>query len=925
MTFRILILLLVSVKAFTQNVTQLTGDEPTVDVLKTAEIFVTEQDKISLIEVQKAIFKRIEDSVIKEPYQVAWVRFSLQNTSNQPIIKKLRLFDGWCERVNVYSQSLADVPFWINNRAGYMMPQDSMYNSAVENIGTLKPPYEATIELNANETRNYYIKYTKKYRPFLELNLDLQSVERASYAVLQEAKGFWATAAFVGMLAFFASFYLLYYFIIKDVAYLYYSLFGFSMIFGATVMDDYVPFYYQLLYQDNTFLQPWIYLSAGSLSIILYIQFTRSYLNSTKRYPLFDKFLLAVMSYGLVTTIIILINFGYNGRQFSLYIPFAGFMALVGATYITQIILIIRKGNTSDMFLLVGISLLLICLLPSQLKELLFPDEYYYKEPLIGTLSVLQLGTILEMLVFALGLSYRTKQLKEKKTQLEALDKLKSKFFTDISHEFRTPLMLIKSPIERLRKGLTSASDVQLATLAENNADKLLDMVTKILDLAKFEVKQMKINRQLVDIVSLAKRIFASFESLAVSKGITFSFESDENSLETAVDVEKIETVLSNLITNAVKYTNEGGAIKLQVSKNKHEVQLSLSDTGIGISENQLDKVFNRFYQKGEHTSSFGIGLALVKELVTLHYGKIHVTSTLGKGSTFTVNLPILTKDYEPKEITVVPRKVLDAPVKVETSEKLERVRGWHLLIVEDNEEVRQFMKLQLIEKYKVSESVNGSEGIRKAKKLQPDLIISDVMMPNTDGYSLTQTLKNDILTSHIPIILLTAKAGQPDKNEGLSVGADAYLTKPYDFSELELRIENLIKLREELRKRFADVVQVKPEEVSVSSVDTEFMEQLVAIVEKHMSNEDFSVEMLSEEIGMSSRNLNRKLQALLNTSTTDFIKTVRLQRAADLLRQNTGTISEIAFQTGFRSAAYFSTSFKKHFGISPKNYTQQT
>jgi signal transduction histidine kinase/DNA-binding response OmpR family regulator len=924
MVVRLLILLLFSGHAFSQGITQLAGDERSISLLQAAEIHLLENDSKSLTAIQQVPFGSIKDSVIKEPYQIAWVRFSLQNTSNQPLIKKLRFFDSWCERVDIYSNSPEDRTVWLHDKAGYMMPQDSIgtgYND--ENV--FRSPQQIVIRLAAKQTCDYYIKYTKRYRPFLELNLNLQSVEVAAYKEVQEAKGFWSTAAFVGMLAFFASFYLLYFFIIKDVAYLYYALFGFSMIFGATVMDDYVPFYYQLLYQDNTSLQPWVYLSSGSLSIILYIQFTRSYLNSVRRYPFFDKFLKFVMAYGFVTTVIILINFAYNNRQFSPYLPFAGFMAVVGITYIIQIILIIRKGNRSDMFLLVGISLLLACLLPTQLKELFFPDDYYYKKPLINTFSVLQLGTILEMLVFALGLSYRTKQLKEKKIRLEALDKLKSKFFTDISHEFRTPLMLIKSPIERLRKGLTSKTDLQLATLAENNADKLLDMVSKILDLAKLEAEQMEIHRELVNIVSFTKRVFFSFESLAATKNISFQFQSGENTVENAVDVEKIETVLSNLITNAVKYTKTGGKITLEITKSNDGVQINLTDTGIGIPENQLDKVFDRFYQKGENQSSFGIGLALVKELVSLHNGKVSVKSTVGEGSTFTINLPIITKGHAVKARKVELEEKSPSLSKVPLPKKISHVQGKHILVVEDNDEVRQFIKLQLSEKYKVSEAVNGSEGTRMAKNIQPDLIISDVMMPNMDGYSLTQTLKTDILTSHIPIILLTAKAGQPDKNEGLSSGADAYLTKPYDLNELELRIENLIKLREELRKRFADVVQVKPTEVSVSSMDTELMEKLIAIVEKNMSNEDFSVEMLSEEVGMSSRNLNRKLQALLNTSPTDFIKTVRLQRAADLLKQNAGSIAEIAFQTGFRSAAYFSTSFKKHFGISPKNYTERT
>lgn len=929
---RLALFLFLSQQVFSQSIPVQLLSDGSENLQKYAEICMLNFDNKSITAVQNIAFTQVTDSLVAEPFQVVWIRFTLQNATDEPLIKKLRLFDGWCERVDIYSRTVGKNTSWEHVKAGYMLPQDSI--DVIHNkSGSFKPPYQSTVFLKANETREYYLKYSKLYRPFLELNLDLQSVELAAQEEIREAKGFWSTAAFVGMLAFFASFYLLYYFIIKDIAYLYYALFGFSMIFGATVMDEYISFYYQLLYQHNTTLQPWVYLTAGSTSVVLYTQFTRTYLNSPKRYHHFDKFLLFVMAFGIITTLIISANFYFNLRQFSPYIPFAGFMALVAITYITQIILILKKGNSSDMFLLVGISLLLACLLPSQLKELFFPDEYYYKKPLYGTLSVLQLGTILEMLVFALGLSYRTKQLKEKKMQLESLDKLKTKFFTDISHEFRTPLMLIKSPLEQLRKGLISNVDKELARLAERNADKLLAMVSKILDLSKIEADKMEVNREIIDITILAKGIFFSFESLATTKSIRLSYESNVSKMEMALDVEKVETILTNLITNAIKYTNSSGEITLRLDQIGNEAVLSVRDTGIGISTNELDKVFDRFYQKGESGSSFGIGLALVKELVLLHGGKIMVESKVAEGSTFIVHLPIINTGYEirkktaaPSELNVPIPPISDATSKIvplgeTTAQTVEK----HLLIVEDNEDVRKFIELQLADKYKITTAIDGAEGIRKAKKIQPDLIISDVMMPKTDGYSLTHTLKNDILTSHIPIILLTAKAGQVDKNDGLSAGADAYLTKPYDLQELILRIDNLIKLRHELRNRFAETVQVKPAEVSGNSVDTEFLEKLIAIVEHNMSNEDFSVDMLSDEIGMSSRNLNRKLQALLNTTPTDFIKSIRLQRAADLLSQNSGTIAEIAFQTGFRTAAYFSSSFKKHFGISPKNYTHRT
>lgn len=919
MPLRLLLLLILCQQSIAQVAVEISPNSASeVSILKMAYIATFEEDAKDVNTIQEATFRPITDSLVKEPFQYAWVKFEIENISSDSIERKLRLFSGWCEQVDIYSRKANTNESWDFSKAGYMIRVDSLDHDYPHFV----PPYLINIKLAGKEKRIYYLKYHKVYRQFLELSLKLYSNSEAAEVKVTETKDYWATMAFMGMILVLSVFNLLYFFILKDDAYLWYSLFGFSMIFGATVMDDYNSLYYQLFFQHNTSLFPWVYLCAGSVSSVLYMQFSRSFLNSKQRYPILDKILIATMVIGLAALAIVCYIFVISDRQFSPYLPFAGFMALMGVLYVIQITSVLREKSIADLFLVIGIGLLLLCILPDQLKELFFPNEYYFKKPIFGSLTVLQMGTLLEMIVFALGLGYRTRQLKRDKKQLEAMDKLKSKFFTDISHEFRTPLALIKGPLQQIRKKLSSPADQRLAELAEKHADKLLEMVNQILDLSKIESNNVTLQPVITDLLVLSKGLFFSFESLAFAKEIVLTFESKEVSIPMDLDIQKMETVLTNLISNAIKYTNNGGKISLSVERVSDEVILTLKDTGIGISQNDLEKVFDRFFQKSDDSTSFGIGLALTKELVQLHGGEINVSSQKGAGSSFVIKLPITTNS-----------KVLESKQYKKPSTKKEESNqriiggtdGSHVLIVEDNADVRTFVELQLSENYSVSVAENGIEGIKKAKNLQPDIIISDVMMPGKDGYGLTQTLKNDILTSHIPIILLTAKAGQTDKMEGLSAGADAYLTKPVDFEELQIRIENLIRLRKELRTRFAEKVQINPSEVSSNSVDTEFMEKLIAIIESNMSDESFSIEQMSAEIGLSSRQLNRKLQSLINQTPIDLLKSMRLQRAADLISQNAGSIAEIAFQTGFRSAAYFSTSFKNYFGKSPKSFNNRT
>lgn len=373
-------------------------------------------------------------------------------------------------------------------------------------------------------------------------------------------------------------------------------------------------------------------------------------------------------------------------------------------------------------------------------------------------------------------------------------------------------------------------------------------------------------------------------------------------------------------------------------------IQITVSDTGIGIPSDRLDKVFDRFYQVDdsytrEHEGS-GIGLALTKELVDLHHGKIEVRSELNKGTTFTVYLPLGKEHFKPEEIVdkLSESSELSESLKLtpeeQPSESSELSEGFVassprkalplVLIVEDNRDMRSYLQDCLASNYRVIEAVDGADGLHRATDKIPDLIISDVMMPRMDGFQMCERVKSDERTSHIPVILLTARATAESKIKGLELGADDYLIKPFDRAELQVRVRNLIEQRRKLRERFSRDISLPPKEIAVTSYDEKFLLRAIAIIEQHLSNPDFDVTILTREIGMSRMQLHRKLRALTNQSTNKFIRSLRLKKAADLLNQKYGNVAQIAYEVGFNNPAYFAECFRKQFGKLPSEYVRE-
>lgn len=541
-----------------------------------------------------------------------------------------------------------------------------------------------------------------------------------------------------------------------------------------------------------------------------------------------------------------------------------------------------------------------------------------------------QIGLLLFSGFLFFGLFDRVTALRKKNEQFRELNALKTRFFTNLSHEFRTPLTLMMGPLQQLLEDQPEPKERQLLEIAFRNAHNQLQLVNELLELSRLEADKMTLRASKQDVVPFIRGLVFAFESLAHDRDIDLSVHSDQPSIELYFEMGRLEKVMNNLLSNALKFTPAGGSVAVSIRQADQELCISVADTGPGIPKAQQGKVFDRFFQVSASPEvGTGVGLALARELVRLHRGRIELESMEGKGATFRVLLPLGHGHLKPEEKVAVPTTPQkgDAPsLMIPVAATAERAsvsatEEAKVLLIEDNEEVRAFIRQRLVSDFQILEAEDGQSGIEKAREHMPDLIVSDVMMPRKNGYEVCAALKADVRTSHIPVILLTAKAEQEDKLQGLRTGADDYLAKPFDAEELRVRIHNLIQLRQQLRQRFATAVELKPEEVTVNSIDQDFLERTLAIVENRLGDEQFSVEVLAREVGMSRPHLNRKLRALVNQSTNQFIQSIRLQRAADLLRQQSGTVSEVAFQTGFSSTAYFIKCFKDKYGETPGSF----
>ncbi len=546
----------------------------------------------------------------------------------------------------------------------------------------------------------------------------------------------------------------------------------------------------------------------------------------------------------------------------------------------------------------------------------------------------------------------KNRQLEEQSEKLKELDRIKSRFFANVSHEFRTPLTLIMGPLEQMLSHCPGKEQRQKLGMMLRSSRRLLNLINQLLDLSKFESGKMKLQASQQNIIPFLKGIIESFNSLGAKNELGLSFHTPEENITLYFDGEKLENLVSNLLINAVKFTPPGGQITVTLNLIKDTppgfLEISVCDTGMGIPAEQLDHIFDRFYQAEgledhAHKGS-GIGLALAKELAALHHGEISVHSVEGKGSEFTVRLPLGDKHLGPGEIVHQPGKAakpgdLKGKLDLYMIEREEEAGQTGseiiqpavdddqaqekniILVVEDSADVRSYIRSAIEPGYRVIEAKDGREGLEKAQEIIPDLIISDIMMPGIDGYELCRVLKNDIKTSHVPIILLTARAAEEDIIQGLESSADDYITKPFNTRILSARIKNLIDIRSQLQENLRREMTLQPARTSISTLDREFLHDLKAVLDRNISESDFNVDQLCKKLYMSHTTMYRKINALSGETPTDFIRSYRLKKGAELLKKNFGTVLDVALEVGFSSATYFTRCFKKKFHQLPSEY----
>jgi signal transduction histidine kinase/DNA-binding response OmpR family regulator len=539
---------------------------------------------------------------------------------------------------------------------------------------------------------------------------------------------------------------------------------------------------------------------------------------------------------------------------------------------------------------------------------------------------VLEAFIVLQLLSFSLSLSYRGLEIERERTRLQELDQLKSRFFANISHEFRTPLTLILGPLQQLLAITNQSKERQQLKTAATYAQRLLAMVNQILDLGQLEAGKLELNPVTFDIVELTKAIYFSFQSIAEKQDVELEFKSEKETRMVYLDKGKLEQVLINLIDNAIKYNRPGGRVVLLLKfPKKDQLAIQLKDTGMGIPSASLPYIF-QFYYRGptsRHTqqqASSGLGLTLTKELIELQNGQIKVESKERVGTTFTVTLPLLPVVQKALSEQKIEPASLPQAINWETipANPNKNESKTSILLIEDHQDLQRYIQSCLQPTYNLWLAEDGEQGLAIARKEVPDLIITDVMMPKMDGLALTQALKQDQITSHIPVIILTGKSSKVSLLEGLKTQVDEYLTKPFDPEELLLRIRNLLENRKQWIAHFQQDTPSDKVVPSLPSMETVFLQKVEALVHANLANEDYGVAQLGRDLRLDRTQLFRKLKALTGQNPSHFIRIIRLQKAYRLLQDRTATVAEIAFQVGFSNPSYFSRSFKAHFNKTP-------
>lgn len=843
---------------------------------------------------------------------------------------------------------------WQEGRTGFFVPiaERSFLPGAKGNYALLSLSPRADMEL-------YLRVRCDRYRLAPDLRLELS--DATTFYEEQKRKTLF-NGIFVGFVLLLLLYNLFFFFLARDRAYIYYSVYlGALMMFTVYNTGDLWDWFLGIFQSEKPQVIAYWKLITYT-AVIAYLAFLRSFLPLAQLLPKWDRvlkwFALAAIPTLLLDGFLIYwSNYNYDTADVVTLSYFLIFLFLM----LWFLIPLARTKDSKRNFIIGGVLAMVFGILLTVIDRMRTVDftTLYYK-----------IGTIIEVVVFSLGLAYRQreveqeaqraefelersrllqKQQEKEAQQLAELDAAKSRFYTHLTHELRTPLTVIKGLQEYLGRELPNSqlsaaekrSWFSNLELIGRNSDQLLQNINQLLDLARLEAGSLPVHYRQGDVIAYLNYLAESFYSLANERQIRLLFyaECDEQFMD--FDENKMQQIVYNLLSNALRHTPAGGKVILHArtlnnGADKY-LQLKVSDTGPGIEPEALQRIFDLFYQSDKAESGSGIGLTLTRELVDVLKGELRVESELGKGTVFTIVLPISNKaplvgEQALATVASVP-PLIDLP-KEQRQESLDPGATQErplLLLVEDNADVMAFLEKLLSQDYQLLMAGDGEQGLDLAREHTPDLIISDVMMPKLDGYALCKALKEDARTSHIPVVLLTAKATDADRITGLRTGADAYLMKPFQAEELFLRLENLFRLREQLRAHLkGQLDQAKPQDKptaaaqEASGKESEFLRRLQAIIKENIDQSKLSTAVLAREMLLSESQLYRKLRALTGQSPSVFVRDQRLAHAAALLQDASLHIAEVAYRSGFNDPNYFSRSFNTKYGCSPRDYRNQ-
>ncbi len=890
-----------------------------------ASLFVDKSGKLSLEEIlqsPQAFQESFETEQASQYPEVYWLHVPI--IAETALQQALLVIPGDSLRDEVHF-GLDYFEFFLLNESGEMIRHEKSGFLTPQSEKSLKEHPLALglpISLEAGKRYSLYVRLQNVHRPqrqFLgvELRGEAIGLPRLNMSDRWEVLGPWGMFVIIGMLAMVLFFY------VRDRAFLYFGIFCFLYSFDLLAIEPAGGLVYLFSWQP-TLARPFFQLCLFSVPFMLL--FGHAFIDVKTHFPAWNRYYLA--SLALISLVVV----AYFVRAFwPPYILHAGGFLLSLLLIIPVGVRFIWSKNWTARIFAIGF----FSFLGGNVVGVIAMSN---NEPWAALASAM--GQFGLLFIFTIGLGYRFLEGERKQAQVEKiqeLDQLKTRFFTNISHEFRTPLSLILGPLQHAEENIpgseleNSGNEIPVKAghiqVMKRNALRLQQLIDQILDISKIESGKMRLKLQQGAVVQFIRSRVAEFSDIAHKKRIHLITNYLSENKEAIFDPDKLEKIMVNILSNAIKYTPENGEIYLSVKADSRTLSVSVADNGEGMSKAETDQIFDRFYQSDKsRQQGSGIGMALVKELIELHQGQIRVESQLGKGTTISFSLKIHAGDFQGDDFQPAAQPLppsLQESLKTQPGIEFwptEATASEHenlVLIVEDNPDLQAYMQELLQDSYQLILARDGQEGIEMAREHLPDLIISDVMMPRLSGIELCDFVKKEEKTSHIPVILLTAKAEQRDKWQGLSSGADDYLTKPFDAKELKLKMENIIQSRRLLKEKYSQQPWSFPEVESLS-MEEKFLQQVASTIRENMGNEYFSVEELGKEIGYSRSQLFRKLKSLTGKSPLDLIRDQRLHFAKKLLESHSMTVSEAAYQVGYSNISYFSKSFKKEFGVSP-------